>query len=233
MGLDDGKFWMCIKDFVKHSAGVEYARTFGPNWKKISQYKHFLKRKLIGTAQSDFKGKSAKELSFSKGDKIFVTSFCSNWWQDSLKEDGKAGFFPPDCVKLNDRPVAAFELCGTPDANLKGDMTAVVMLLQPNSSMERKWYKRKEDGLNYKDQSYACLQLCVIAPDGSVALKKEAKKRCVWGELKLPGGGKWRIYALSVDGTGSEFTVRAFIKDGTATMKEIPDAKLSDLTSSL
>merc|ERR1712194_296719 len=214
-GLDDGKFWMCVEDFVKHSSGVEYARTFGPNWKKLSQYKHFAKKHMVGTAQKDYKGKSAKDLSFSKGDKVFVESFVSNWWQGSLKQDGRLGSFPADCVVLDDRPISAFELVGTPDPGLKGDMTAVVLLMQPNSSMERKWYKRKEDGMNYKDTSYAALQLCIIAPDGSVSMKKEACKRCVWGELKLPGGGRWRIYALSVDGTGSAFTVRAFIKDGT------------------
>merc|ERR1711972_66299 len=129
--------------------------------------------------------------------------------------------------------MGAFELVGTPDADAAGPMTAVVLLLQPNACMERKWYKRKEDGMNYKDTSYACLQLVVVAPDGSIAIKKEARKRCVWGELKLPGGGNWRIYALSVDGKGSAFTVRAFVKDGTATLTELNDASLSDLTTAL
>merc|ERR1711957_128687 len=112
-------------------------------------------------------------------------------------------------------------------------MTAVVMLLQPNSSMQRKWYKRKEDGMNYKDTSYPGLKLIILGPDGIPVIKKVANRRCVWGELKLPGGGKWRIYALSADGKGSSFTVRAFIKDGTATMTEIPDATIDDLTEAL
>ncbi|CAK0867761.1 unnamed protein product, partial [Prorocentrum cordatum] len=40
-GLDDGKFWMSIEDFVANTSGVEYARTFGPNWKKVTQYAKF------------------------------------------------------------------------------------------------------------------------------------------------------------------------------------------------
>merc|ERR1711939_566410 len=108
------------------------------------------------------------------------------------------------------------------------------MLMQPNAMMSRRWYTRKQDGMHYKDTSYACLQLVIFAPDGSIAIKKEARKRCVWGELKLPVGGKpYRIYALSVDGKGDAFTVRAFIKQGTASLVELPDAKLSDLTALL
>lgn len=216
-GLDDGRFWMSIEDFVANTSGAEYARTFGPNWKKVSQYKHFRKVATLATAQYDFAGGKRNEISFREGDKIEVTAFTGDWWSGNVKGQKKEGFFPGNYVKMDDRPVSCFELSGTPDEGLQGPMTAVVLLLQPKVQMERKWFKRHEDGMNYKDLSYPALQLVVIGPDGGVAIKKEGKKRCVWGELKLPGGGKWRVYALSTDGKGDMFTARVYLKDGTAT----------------
>merc|ERR1712107_472702 len=93
--------------------------------------------------------------------------------------------------------------------------------------------RRKADKLNYKDTSYPRLQLYVVGPDGKVALKKEGKKRCIWGELKLPGGGLWRVYALSVDGLGNNFSVRAYVKDGTATLKEVHGACVTEITEAI
>ncbi|CAK0872322.1 unnamed protein product [Prorocentrum cordatum] len=37
-GLDDGKFWMSMEDFVANTTGVDYARTFGPHWSKAGPW---------------------------------------------------------------------------------------------------------------------------------------------------------------------------------------------------
>eukprot|EP00747_Dinoflagellata_sp_TGD_P183591 gnl/TRDRNA2_/TRDRNA2_38556_c0_seq1.p1 gnl/TRDRNA2_/TRDRNA2_38556_c0~~gnl/TRDRNA2_/TRDRNA2_38556_c0_seq1.p1 ORF type:complete len:878 (+),score=231.21 gnl/TRDRNA2_/TRDRNA2_38556_c0_seq1:65-2635(+) len=233
VGANDGKFWMSIKDFVNNSAGADYARTFGPNWGKITHYKQFVKSKMVATASWEYQGGSKDEISFKAGAQIEVQSFAEAWWYGNVVGKEKVGFFPGNYVALNDRPVCRFDLVGTPNKDIKGPMTVVVMLMQPNACMERKFYRRKQDGLNYKDTSYPALQLVIVGPDGKVAMKKMGKKRCVWGELKLPGGGEWRIYALSVDGTGGAFSLRAYVKDGTATVVEKTGASIDEVSKAL
>lgn len=107
-------------------------------------------------------------------------------------------------------------------------MIAVVMLLQPTSNMLRKWVTR-EDGLNYKDLSYGMLELVIVAPDGSIAIKRHGRKRSVWGEVSMPRGGTWRVYAMSLDGRACPCTVRIYMKDGTMTCNEVPGTFFSEL----
>merc|ERR1719414_1526606 len=94
-------------------------------------------------------------------------------------------------------------------------------MMQPQSSQFRRFKKRTEDGLNYKDTSYRSLRLCIVGPDDKIYMRKGGRRRCVWGEIKLPGGGLWRIYAYSIDGGGSTFSLRTYVKDGTATLTEV------------
>jgi len=233
VGSNDGKFWMSVKDFVRNTRGANYARVFGPNWGKISQYKRFLQSKMEATAQWEYQAGSKDEISFKSGDQIEVQAFAEAWWMGNVVGKNKSGFFPGNYVQLNDRPIARFDLVGTPNEGITGPMTVVAMVLQPNVQMQRKFYRRKEDGQNYKDLSYGCIQLVVVGPDGKVAAKKTGKKRCVWAELKLPGGGEWRIYALSVDGTGGAYTMRVYVRDGTATLTEKAGASIDEVTKVL
>lgn len=172
-------------------------------------------------------------MGFDKGNTIEVGTVAKGWWHGNVLGNDHKGYFPGNYVKLNDRPVARFDLVGTPDADAGGPMTAVVMLMQPNSKFARKFITRHKDGKHYKDISYPRIQLCVIGPDGKVASKVENRKRCVSKELKLPGGGLWKIYALSVDGKGGHFSVRVYVKDGTATLTEVPGASISEITAAL
>jgi len=223
-GLPDGKFWMDIQDFVAHSAGVDYARTFGSPWKKITQYRHFKKVEMSGVATADFVGRRRNDLSFSKGDKIEVLTFTGRSWTGKVKGTNKTGSFPPDMVKLKKRPVACFELNGTKSAGVD-HMRVVIVLMQPLAHRARRY--SQVNGQNYKDTSYPNIQLLLVAPDGSLAIKREGKRRTLWGEVQVPGGKDWRIYALSSEGDGDFYSLRCFLKDGTATLEEVPDVDIS------
>merc|ERR1711959_750151 len=37
----DGKFWMSVEDYVANATNCFYGRSFGPGWKKLTQYFHF------------------------------------------------------------------------------------------------------------------------------------------------------------------------------------------------
>merc|ERR1712007_105539 len=95
------------------------------------------------------------------------------WWKGSVVgDDSKEGLFPGNYVKLEDQPVARFDLMGTP--NQEGvPVDVVLMLIQPNAALERKFYPRKDSGLNFKDTSYPKVKLIVVNPNGKVELKKE------------------------------------------------------------
>jgi len=225
---DDGKFWMSIEDFVENSVGVEYARSFGPNWKKTTHYARFQSEKLVAIASRECTPGKSDEIGFAQGDKIEVHTCGGAWWKGKLVKDGPEGFFPCAYVKVPERAVTRYDLIGTRSAEAEGDMSVVVMMIQPNVMLRRKWVTRP-DGLTYKDLSYTHVALIIVGPDGEVAVKKEGKQRCLWTELKLPGGGLWKIYAVSTCGSGSQYTLRVFVKDGDCTLEEKYNSKFSEV----
>jgi len=226
----DGTFWMSVEDFVKNSSGVAYSRTFGPPWKRLTHYNRFQMKGMEAVAQWGYKATADDELGFDKGDVIEVGTFSAGWWYGNVLGNEKKGFFPGNYVKLKERPVACFELQGTVKAGAT-DITAVVTLIQENILRQRKFCRRKQDGLNYKVTKFPRLQLCVVGPDGKVAMQKQGCKQSLSGELKLPGGGLWKIYAIALDGVGGRFTLRTYLKDGTGTLKEMPDATLDEVSA--
>jgi len=124
-------------------------------------------------------------------------------------------------VKLIDRPVAAFNLKAKRKEGVDA-MKAVILLMQPDSFMLRKWYKRKQDGMNYKDTKYPGIVLLIVNKDGKVVAKKKMKSRSVWSEVTISSEETWKIYAYSPTGKGSKFSMRVYFKDGQAALEEVP-----------
>merc|ERR1712046_470233 len=102
--------------------------------------------------------------------------------------------------------------------------------MQPNSYMKRKFYRRHEDGMNYKDTSHPSITLIVMDADNNVLIYKTAPERCLWGEVAFQGLDKpFTVYALST-GTGAErFSLRTYFKDCEASVKEIPGANMAEV----
>merc|ERR1711879_475483 len=138
-----------------------------------------------------------------------------DWWAGNIKGDSNIAMFRKCYVNLNERPVLRFDLVATPDPESKEQVTACIMLMQRNIAYERKFRKMEETGLNYKETTYPEMELIVVRPDGEVAIRKKNRKRCVWGEVTMPGGGNWRIYALCASGEGAPAIVRIYLKGGT------------------
>lgn len=224
---EDGTFWMTVADFCANARCAEFARPFGPLWKKVTQYGRFQEGAITATVIKDHKTTAEDEISLTKGAEV-ECSRCAGFWAQVKTESGDR-FFPLSNLKLNARPVATFALSGD-----QTDDKAVVMLMQPNSYMKRKFYKRKEDGLNYKDTKYPSLTLIVVDGDKKVLLKKSGPYRCVWGEIALQGLDKsLTVYAMSAGGTADRFSIRTYIKGGVAKIKEIPNVDASDISSFL
>lgn len=226
----DGKFWMSVDDYVLNTNGADYARPFGPSWKKVTQFKAFQQGAPVAAAQWAYKAASEGELAFNRGDKVEVEQMAPGWWYGKVVGGQLKGFFPGNYVKLQDRPVMRFDIDAVPNA---GPMNVVCLLLQPNVKMERKFYKRKKDGLNYKDTKYPSMQLIIIGPDGKVAAKKKGARRELSAEVSLPAAGQWKVYCLSLSGDASKFSVRLYAKGGAASLKEVPGAQLSEITAAL
>jgi len=230
--VNDGTFWMNIQDFVDNSGGVEYARTFDPRWKKITQKSKFRTEKLQAVSMWAYAARQNHELGFPKGATLEVHRLAKGWWQGCVAgEPSVVGYFPANYVKMKERPVARFDLQATSSTGAS-TVEMVVMLTQPNSKMERRFYQR-QNGLNYKDISYPSIQLVILAPDGSLVLKREGQKRCVSSEVNLEGGVAYSVFALSLDGKGQQFSLRVYVKEAGVSLKAVEGANVSDIAKAI
>jgi len=223
--VEDGTFWMSVQDYVANSSGAEYARTFGPNWKKVTAYSRFQTTGLVAKVIKERAAEADDEISLAVGDDIPLQSFSGHWWEGQDK-DGKTGFFPGENVTLQSRPVAKYELEGTPDG--EKPVKAVIMLTQSNVLLQRKFYKRKEDGLNYKDSSYNPMRVQVFDAEGKKLFGKTGYDRAVWNEVALPPGA-CSVFVTSPGGKGGTFSVRVYFKNGTVKLTNVEGAQIEDL----
>jgi len=214
-----------VQDYMANSNGADYARIFGPNWNKVTVYSKFQTTGLMAKAVQEHAAEADDEISFAVGDEIPVESFAGFWWEGTDK-DGKTGFFPGEKATLVARPVAKYELEGTPDG--EKPVKAVIILTQSNVLLQRKFYKRKEDGLNYKDTSYNLMRIEVYDAEGKKLFAKQADDRTVWNELALPPGA-CSIFVTSPGGKGGAFSVRVFFKNGAARLTSVEGAQIEDL----
>lgn len=221
----DGTFWMSNEDYMANSNGCDYARTFGPSWKKVTAYSRFQTTGLIAKGDQDYAATADDEISFAAGDEIPVSCFAGHWWRGTDKE-GKEGFFPGDKASLMNRPVAKWELEGTPDG--EKPVKAVIILTQSNALLQRKFYNRKEDGLNYKDTSYSRMRIEAFGSDGKKLFSKGAPDRAVWKEVTLPSG-TCSVFVTSPGGKGGPFSVRVYFKNGTVKLSSVEGAQITDL----
>merc|ERR1719253_116591 len=118
------------------------------------------------------------------------------WWYGNLAGEEKKGYFPANYVKLSERSIARYDLTGTPVDPANKKVTVAVILMQPNVKFARKYFKRKQDGKNYKDLTYPKLQLCILGADGQALAKREGQKHNVSIELTLDAGVPVKVYAF-------------------------------------
>mmetsp|Transcript_90420 Transcript_90420/g.165901 ORF Transcript_90420/g.165901 Transcript_90420/m.165901 type:complete len:896 (-) Transcript_90420:166-2853(-) len=225
---DDGGFFMDIADFVANSAGVDYARSFGPNWKKASHYGHFQAAQFQGIAKRDYKAKNARMLGIKKGDEIIVTNMDSTaWWQGQMKNGSGQGFVPARMIRLTERAVLRYDITVAPD-KLPKPLVMVVQLGQRNAYLQRKYYQL-ENGMNYKDVKYPQVGLIVLDPEGNLHSKKGHHTRMVWCSVSCRSAGTWRVYCFSGSGEGEGCLTRIYVKGGQAKFNEHPGASFSEI----
>jgi hypothetical protein len=239
---NDGTFWMSVEDFVRNSPGIEYARIFGKGWKKTTQYGQILGstdvKGIPAVAISEHKPSNDVELDLDIGDEVMVTYVDPGyWWYGVECEGGNDDFqlaFPAHCVQLPEQPVAGFvmePLGGSKDNTIFSEgINVVVLLTQQNKMLQRNFFFMNDVQLNYKDTRYHEVSLYIVdedSEDGTVVLKKNGAKRCMWGEIHLIPGHRYKVYAMSMGGI--KFSLRAYVKDGSLSIKENKDATLQDI----
>merc|ERR1711865_127156 len=127
--------------------------------------------------------------------------------------------------KLKDRPVARFDIQIVPEAGKRA--SAVPILMQPNVRMMRRFYKRKKDGMNYKDSRYGGIRMVIVGEDGKIAFNKQGKKRLLSAEMSSSTAASYRLYVMSLDGVGTKYMLRLYCQNGTVTLKETQGASIS------
>jgi hypothetical protein len=56
------------------------------------------------------------------------------------------------------------------------------------------------------------MSIYAVDKDDRVVVKRTGSERCHWMKLDLDAGQLYRIYCVSVEGTGAEFALRVYTK---------------------
>jgi hypothetical protein len=151
---DDGMFWIEAKDFVKNVRNVNYARSFGVAWRKVTQWHHFSDTKLTATATKDYQQNKANMLKFKKGEKLTITDLDpQRTFKKGVNAAGKEGFIYDTHLTLDTtgQACAKYDLKSDHTA---GKVRAVILLTQKNRNLQKTyhWDTSKKD--NVKDSVY-------------------------------------------------------------------------------
>ena len=213
---NDGLFWISAEDFVKNVRGVNYARSFGVAWKKVTQWHHFASGKMTATALCDFTPEpknavgTSKEISFKEGEVIKIVRISAGkGWRSGINSSGEEGYVRAQMLAIDpERPCARYDLSSTHTS--KTD--CVITLTQKNVHLARKFHYDNDKKMNVKDTSYADMNIYVINKWGRMVAKRNGASQCLWFEMELDPHDRYRIYCISKTGVGAEFSLRVYSK---------------------
>merc|ERR1711935_985534 len=159
---DDGLFWMSSEDFVKNVNRVQYARSFGVAWKKVTQWHHFATGKLTARANQDFKPKAKDddEIELKKGETVKIVRISAGKsWRTAINASGAEGFVRSRMLDIDPNRACA-KYCLSNNHTEKTE--CVVTLTQKNVKLARKFHYSKDKQMNVKDTSYADMNIYVV-----------------------------------------------------------------------
>lgn len=194
---DDGLFWISAEDFVKNVSRVEYARSFGVAWKKVTQWHHFASGRLTAIANQDFKPKAKDddEIALKKGEVIKIVRISAGKsWRSGINSSGEEGFIRARMVDIDpNRVCARYDLSSMHTSKTE----CVITLTQKNIHLARKFHYDKDKKMNVKDTSYPDMKIYVVDKDDRMVAKRDGAARCLWFEMDMDPHNKYRIYCLS------------------------------------
>eukprot|EP00435_Cladocopium_sp_Y103_P050197 s502_g15.t1 len=216
---DDGTFWMAAEDFVQLSRKVRYNITFGPTWQSVAQYGNFGKAPpFTAIAKHSYRACEDDEVSFKRGEKLEVTRNSGGSWLKGVHQPtGKEGYFRKKDVDMKCEDTFKYELSVS---NIADDAQIIIALFRQNSKQMRKWYKRKQDGMHYKDTNDADTYLYVYGSNGKRLVKQCIDERHDWQYLK-PAFGPFRIYVSCKATDYQRFALYAFAPHGELRCKQL------------
>ena len=221
---------MSSEDFVKNVNRVQYARSFGVAWKKVTQWHHFATGKLTAKANQDFKPKAKDddEIELKKGETVKIVRISAGKsWRTAINASGAEGFVRSRMLDIDpNRACAKYCLSN----NHTGKTECVVTLTQKNVKLARKFHYSKDKQMNVKDTSYADMNIYVVDQNDRMVMKRNGSQRCLWMEMEIDPSNHYRIYCLSSDGLGAEFSLRVYTKGrGEAHLTGDGEGKLTEL----
>ncbi|CAE7534297.1 DEK1 [Symbiodinium pilosum] len=213
----DGVFWMAVQDFVQLSKLVPFVRTFGPAWQTVRVYGRFIDEPTKARAKKDYQAQSDTEITLQKGDMVRVSEVQGFWSRGEREKTGEEGFFRTKDVQMQSLSVEAYEFSVD---GMADDAPIMLSLMRENQLLRREWVKRKEDGMNYKDQKYPPGYWFIFNGEGKRVAKSRILSRHVWTYL-TKSEGPWSVYINCPGAKGRRFSLQGFAPHGSMKIKSM------------
>lgn len=205
---------MDVADFVQLSDEIRFCRTFGPTWQCCAQYGCFGKLPPFkAIAKKNYQACEDDEISFKRGDIIECTKNSGGSWLKGVHEGtGNKGYFPRKDVDMRCEDTFKYELTPT---NVSEDARMIVGLFRENQKKRREYYRRRSDGMNYKESHYPDAYLSIFDSSGNMIDKVHLgrSRRAGWQYLK-PSKGPFRVYVSCKATEHRRFALYAFAPHG-------------------